>query len=58
MRPRRIGSAQQLRLLIPDAEWAWPEEIWTMLPETTRRAVLVQLAELLRRWLIDQEQQA
>jgi hypothetical protein len=57
MRPRRIGTAQQLRLLIPDAESAWPEEIWTMLPEATRRAVLVQLAELLRRWMTDQEQQ-
>ena len=58
MRPQRIGSSQQLRLLPPDAESAWPEEIWAILPEATRRAVLVQLAELLSRWLASREDQA
>ena len=58
MQPQRIGSAQQLRLLLPDADSAWPEDVWATLPEATRRDVLVQLAELLSRWLIDQERQA
>jgi len=58
MQPQRIGSAQQLRLLLPDADSAWPEDVWATLPEATRREVLVQLAELLSRWLIDQERQA
>lgn len=58
MQPQRIGSAQQLRLLLPDADFAWPEDVWATLPEATRRDVLVQLAELLSRWLIDQERQA
>jgi len=37
MRPRRIGSVQRRRLLIPDPESVWSEEIWTMLPEATGR---------------------
>jgi hypothetical protein len=57
MPSQRIGSVQQLRLLLPDADSAWPEEVWATLPEATRRAVLMQLAELLSRWLVDPEQQ-
>jgi hypothetical protein len=46
-----IVPVRQPRLLLPDRDAAWPEEVWDDLPREVQREVLCQLARLLTRWL-------
>lgn len=55
MQPYRIGSARQLRLVLPDAESTEVDDVWDAVPEDSRREVLKRLAELLRRWFDSRE---
>ena len=55
MQPYRIGSARQLRLVLPDAEPTEVDDVWDAVPEDSRREVLKRLAELLRRWFDSRE---
>jgi DNA-binding transcriptional ArsR family regulator len=50
-----LNSARQLRLSLPETQSVWPDEIWDELPDTVRREVLRQLAEVLSRWLASLE---
>jgi hypothetical protein len=50
MRNHTIAPARQLRLVLPETEGVWPEEVWDTLPEEIRREVLGRLARLLSRW--------
>ena len=47
----RIAPIRQPRLLLADADEAWPEDIWDALPADVQREVLRQLARVLTRWL-------
>ena len=45
-----ITPVRQLRLVVPETEGAWPEDVWDSLPEEVRHEALVRLARLLSRW--------
>jgi len=55
MQRYRIGSARQLRLVLPDADSTEVDDVWDAVPEDSRREVLKRLAELLRRWFDSRE---
>lgn len=56
MRNHTIAPVRQLRLVLPETEGVWPEEVWDTLPEEIRREVLVRLAWLLNRWFENRRQ--
>src|SRR5215472_11884814 len=45
-----IAPARQLRLVLPETEGVWPEDVWDSLPEEIHREVLARIARLLSRW--------
>lgn len=57
LRVPSIAPIRQPRLLLPDADQAWPEEVWDALPAEVQREVLHQLARLLTRWFDALERQ-
>jgi len=52
-----IAPVRQPRLLPPNADEAWPEDVWDALPPEVQRDVLHILARLLTRWFGQVEQQ-
>jgi hypothetical protein len=46
---------RQPRLLPPNPDEAWPEDVWDVLPTEVQRDVLHVLARLLIRWLAQME---
>jgi hypothetical protein len=50
-----IVPIRQPRLLLPNRDAAWPEEVWDALPADVQREVLRHLARLLTRWLSARE---
>ena len=45
-----IAPIRQPRLLPPNSEEAWPDDVWDVLPPDVQRDVLHVLARLLIRW--------
>jgi hypothetical protein len=45
-----IAPIRQPRLLAPNPDEAWPEDVWDVLPLEVQRDVLHVLARLLIRW--------
>ena len=50
-----IAPIRQPRLLPPNPDEAWPEDVWDVLPCEVQRDVLHVLARLLIRWLAQTE---
>lgn len=50
-----IAPIRQPRLLQPNADDAWPEDVWDVLPPEVQRDVLRLLARLLTRWFAELE---
>ena len=51
-----IAPVRQPRLLPPNADEAWPEDVWGALPPEVQGDVLHILARLLTRWFGQVEQ--
>jgi len=51
-----IAPIRQPRLLLPNPDEAWPEDVWDVLPPEVQRDVLHLLARLLTRWFVQVEQ--
>lgn len=51
-----LAPVRQPRLLQPNPDEAWPEDVWDVLPAEVQRDALHVLARLLTRWLGDVEQ--
>ena len=51
-----ITPIRQPRLLPHNADEAWPEDVWDVLPPEVQRDVLHVLARLLTRWFDQVEQ--
>jgi hypothetical protein len=52
-----IAPIRQPRLLPPNPDEAWPEDVWEILPTEVQRDVLHLLARLLIRWFAQTERQ-
>jgi hypothetical protein len=50
-----IAPVRQPRLLPPNPDEAWPEDVWDDLPAEVQRDVLHVLARLLIRWVAQTE---
>ena len=50
-----IAPIRQPRLLAPNPDEAWPEDVWDDLPTEVQRGVLHVLARLLIRWFAQAE---
>ncbi len=50
-----IAPIRQPRLLPPNPDEAWPEDVWDVLPADVQRDVLHVLARLLIRWFAQTE---
>ena len=53
-----IAPVRQPRLLPPNADEAWPEDVWDALPPEVQHDVLHVVARLLTRWLGQLEQRS
>ena len=53
-----ITPVRQPRLLPPNTDEAWPEDVWDGLPPEVQRDALHVLAHLLTRWFGDVERRA
>jgi hypothetical protein len=58
VRERSIAPIRQPRLLPPQPDDAWPEDVWDVLPPDVQRDVLRLLARLLTRWFGAVERQS